>query len=245
LYQIGMPLISQALEQFTRKDFFQLRVETNPVGYFKADAPVSRHFHDIYKDLSGSFPIYVTMAGPGEDYFFEDPRRLADMVRLQDFMETLPGVDKTVSYADYMKLVNYAANRFEPSYYRLPKEAWETRMLVNNFRNMLGEDMLHRFMSPDFSRTSILLLTHLSSSQDFLKTRDQILSHVNAKFAKELEWDVTGFGIVISASSHLLTSGQVKSLSMGLAAPDASMAGNSADPYARAVKALESPGKPV
>jgi hypothetical protein len=34
---------------------FRLRVETNPVGYFKANTPVSRNFHDIYKDLSGSF----------------------------------------------------------------------------------------------------------------------------------------------------------------------------------------------
>jgi uncharacterized protein len=193
---------------------FRLRVETNPVGYFRDDAPVSRHFHDIYKDLSGSFPVNVTMTGTGEDYFFEDAGRLADMVRLQQFLETLPGVDKTISYADYLKLVNYASNRFEPASYRLPEAAWETRMLVNKFKMMLGEDLLNRFMSPDFRQANILMLTHMSSSRDFLRTRDQIQAHVKTEFDPQLKWAVTGFGIVISASSHLLTRGQVKSLSM-------------------------------
>jgi preprotein translocase subunit SecF len=79
---------------------------------------------------------------------------------------------------------------------------------------MLGEDMLLRFMKPDFSTANILLLTHISSSRDFLKTRDKILEHVKQNFSKDLKWDVTGFGMVISESSRQLTRGQVKSLSI-------------------------------
>jgi len=191
----------------------QIRVETNPVGYFKRDIPVSRNFHDIYKDLSGSFPINVVMAGNEED-FFENPEHIADIARLQKFIDTLPGVDKTVSFADYMQLVNYASNRFEPAYYTLPEEGFEVRMLINSYRIMLGEDMLLRFMTPDFSAANILLLTHISSSRDFLETRDKILAHVKQNFSKDLKWDVTGFGMVISESSHQLTRGQVKSLSI-------------------------------
>ena len=192
---------------------FRIRVETNPVGYFKEDIPVSRNFHDIYKHLSGSFPINVTMGSENEDYF-EDPQHVADIARVQKFMETLSGVDKTVSFADYMKLVNYASNRFEPEYYALPKEPFEMRILINNYKSMLGEDMFSRFMNPDFSKTNILLLTHNSSSNDFLNTRKTIFKHVQQFFSKDLQWDVTGLGMVISESSHQLTSGQVKSLSI-------------------------------
>jgi len=191
----------------------QIRVETNPVGYFKKDIPVSRNFHDIYKDLSGSFPINVIMEGNEEDYFV-NPEHVADIARLQKFIDTLPGVDKTVSFADYMQLVNYASNRFEPAYYTLPEESFEVSMLINSYRIMLGEDMLLRFMKPDFSTANILLLTHISSSRDFLKTRDKILEHVKRNFSKDLKWDVTGFGMVISESSRQLTRGQVKSLSI-------------------------------
>ncbi|MFC1859640.1 efflux RND transporter permease subunit, partial [Thermodesulfobacteriota bacterium] len=192
---------------------FQIRVETNPVGYFKEDTPVSINFHDIYQDLSGSFPINVVMANDNKDYF-EDPKHIADIARLQQFIDTLPAVDKTISFADYMKLVNYASNRFEPKYYTLPEADWAVRMLINSYRIMLGEDMLQRFMDPDFSKANILLLTHISSSRDFLKTRDDILAHVKEHFSKDLTWDVTGFGMVVSESSQQLTSGQVKSLSI-------------------------------
>ncbi|CAB5128394.1 Exporter protein, RND family [Olavius algarvensis associated proteobacterium Delta 3] len=205
--------IISAVVVFCLIGIFQLRVETNPVDYFKADTPVSRHFHDIYHHLSGSFPINVTMSGP-EEYYFESAENIANIARIQEYLDKLPGVDKTISFADYLKLVNYASNQFKSENYRLPEEAWEARMLINSYKTMLGEDLLVRFMKPDFSTANILLLTHLSSSREFLSTRGEILKFAGKEFPQDLSWEVTGFGVVISASSHLLTSGQVKSLSL-------------------------------
>ena len=45
-----------------------------------------------------------------------------------------------MSFADYLKLVNYVLNRFEAEYYRLPEEGFEVRMVLNNFKTILGED---------------------------------------------------------------------------------------------------------
>jgi len=191
----------------------RIRVETSPVEYFKRDTEVSRNFHDIYRDLSGSFPVNVVMASEEEDYF-EDPEHLGEIGTLQQFLETLPFVDKAVSFAEYMKLVNYAMNQFDPEFYALPEEGFEVRMLMNNYRIMLGDDMYSRFMNPELNKANILLFTHIASSRDFLKTREAILAHVQENFSKDLKWDVTGLGMVISASSHLLTKGQVKSLSI-------------------------------
>jgi hypothetical protein len=192
---------------------FRIRVETNPIGYFKEDTAVKRNFNDIYQHLSGSFPINVSMGNPEADYF-EDPAHLADIVRLQAHLEKLPGVDKTVSFADYLKLVNYALNKFEQQHYVLPQEGFEVRMAINNYTTMLGQDMLTRFMSSDFSKTNILLLTHISSSKDFLQIREEIMAHVKNNFSKDLKWDVTGLGMAIAVSSHLLTEGQIKSLAI-------------------------------
>ncbi|MGW8186680.1 MAG: ATP-binding protein, partial [Desulfobacterales bacterium] len=189
----------------------RIKVETNPVEYFKASAPVSRHFHDIYKDLSGSFPLNVVMAGNVENYF-EDITHVKEIDRLKTYLATLPGVDKVVTFSEYLKLVNYCLNHFDPKFYALPEEEFELRMLINNFDVVLGNDTLSRFMTSDFSRTNVLLLTHLSSSRDFLETRAKILTEVRATFAPQLQWDVTGLGIAISASSYQLITGQVKSL---------------------------------
>jgi diguanylate cyclase (GGDEF)-like protein len=213
--KVTLPVLG-ALALFCILGIFRIRVETSPIEYFKRDTEVSRHFHDIYRDLSGSFPLNVVMASEDPDYF-EDPEHLQKIETLQKFLETLPLVDKTVSFAEYMKLVNYTMNQFDPEFYTLPQEGFEVRMLMNNYRIMLGDDMYSRFMNPELNKANILLFTHIASSRDFLKIRDNILAHVQANFSKDLKWDVTGLGMVVSASSDLLTKGQVKSLSITVA----------------------------
>jgi predicted RND superfamily exporter protein len=192
-----------------------LKIETNPVAYFKKDTPVSRNFHDIYQNLSGSFPVNVVLDGK-DPYYFEDPKNLAAINGFQDFLETLPKVDKTVSFADYVMLVNYVLNHYDPEHYSLPEEAFAVRMAINNYKVMLGEDLFSGFMTPKLERANILLLTHMSSSREFLKIRDNILKYAQQYFPKTLNCEVTGFGIAVSASSHLLTAGQVKSISVCL-----------------------------
>jgi len=73
------------------------------------------------------------------------------------------------------------------------------------------------FMTPQLNKASILLLTHMSSSKDFLKIRENILTYARQNFSAHLYFEVTGFGVAISASSHLLTAGQIKSISLSMA----------------------------
>lgn len=192
-----------------------IRVETNPVAFFKNSTTVSQNFHHIYQQMSGSFPMHVVMSGPTED-FFEDPSNVAELARFQTFLLSLEDVDKTISFADYLKLVNYAYNRFDPAYYALPEDRYEMRVLVNNFKVLLGNDLLKSFMSPDMREANILMLTHIASSSQFLKTKETILQHVGTDMDRHLSWNVTGLGMVTAASSHLVTVGQVKSLTLSL-----------------------------
>ncbi len=194
---------------------FRIQVETNPVAFFKANTPVSHHFHDSYAQMSGSFPVNVVISGPAEDYF-EDSGNVARIAELQEFLNQLSGVDKTLSLADYLKLVNYAYNHYDPKFYALPQDPYELRMLMNNFKILLGNDLLRRFLSSDYRQVNILMLTHIASTRDLLRTRAAILAHVREAFPKELGCEVTGLGMVIADSSHLLTLGQVKSLSLSL-----------------------------
>ncbi|MFO7601170.1 MAG: efflux RND transporter permease subunit [Candidatus Desulfacyla sp.] len=193
----------------------RIQVETNPVEFFKKDAPVARHFHDIYQDMSGSFPVSVVVASR-EDGYFEDPQNLKKISKVQDFLNTLPGVDKTISLVDYLRLINYASNQCNPDFYVLPEAPFEIRMLVNSFKNLLGLDMLSRFISHEFSRTHIMMRTHISSSNDFLSTEAAIRDYLNRNFPDNMSVEVTGFGIVISHSSRLISEGQVKSLGLTL-----------------------------
>lgn len=197
-----------------------IRVETNPMTFFRKNTTISHHFHDIYQDLSGSFPVHVVLEAGKNDYF-ENPTHVAALNQLQQYLEKLPGVDKAVSFADYVKLVNYASNQYDPAFYSLPEKAFEMRLIINNYKSLFGKDMLDRFMDPTFSKTNILLYTHLSSSREFLRLRETIISHTNLNMPKalkpeKLKMDITGFGMVVAASSHLLTTSQIKSLAIAL-----------------------------
>ena len=191
----------------------RLKVETNPVDYFRKGVPIRDAFDHIHHHLSGSFPVSV-MVTASEEAWFQEPDAIEALDRFQRFAESLPGVDKAVSLAEYLKLINYATNRYEPAHYKLPEEGFEVRMLLNSYRMMLGKDMLDAFVSTDLSRANIVLFTHTTSSADFLSLKRRIDSHVKRAYPPGTTWDVTGFGIVISASSYQLTSGQVHSLGL-------------------------------
>ena len=193
----------------------RLRVETNPLHYFRKDTDVYRNFHDSYQDLSGSFPVTLLLEGPEADYF-EDPDKIRMLAELETALEALPKVDKVISVAGYLKLVNYAANRYDKAYLVLPKEGFELRMLLNDFRMLLGEDMLARFMTADFSNTNMLIMTHISSSREFLLLEKKIKALMPQYVPKTVNAEVTGLGVAVSASSQLLAQGQIRSLSLSL-----------------------------
>ena len=193
----------------------RIHVETNPVGFFKKNTPISRHFEDISKQTSGSFPVNVVLNARTEGYF-EDPAHLVQIEQIQDFLNTLDGVDKTVSLVDFLKLVNYATGQYQKTSYALPEEPFEVRMLINSYKTMLGQEMFNRFMDPDMKQANILLRTHIAGSRDFLALKQKISDFLKEHFGEEFDAHVTGFGIVISQSSHLLTEGLVKSLTLTL-----------------------------
>jgi signal transduction histidine kinase len=194
---------------------FFIQVETNPFEYFKKDIPIRRNFDDSHQKLSGSFAISVIMESR-QDYYFEDPQHISEIKRFQEYLETLRGVDKTISFADYVMLVHYVLNKYDSKYYVIPQEAYETRMAINNYKGLLGEDMYSPFMTPELNKANILVLTHISSSKDLLNIRDEILHHAQQNLAEHLSVEVTGFSVAISASSHLLVAGQTKSILLGL-----------------------------
>jgi hypothetical protein len=115
-----------------------------------------------------------------------------------------------------MMLINYATNHYQSKSYGLPEEPFEVRMLVNSYKAMLGQDMFDRFMTPNLSKTNILLRTHISSSRDLLRTKEMILAHLRDRFPGDFDVQVTGFGIVAAQSSQILTHGQGKSLGLTL-----------------------------
>ncbi len=189
----------------------RIRVETNPLSYFGENTGIKSRFHDIYRHLSGSFPLHLQLRAADDDHFLSITA-LRDLVAHQRYVKHLPGVDKTISLADYLMLLNYVTNQFEPAHYRLPTADFEVRMLVNQFKNLLGRDLLKRYISEDFSTTTITLLTRLSTARGYLDTAAAIRKFCSGHSNDQNSCHVTGFGLVMSLGSRHVVGGQVWSL---------------------------------
>lgn len=190
---------------------FRIHVETNPLSYFKPSTPVHQNFHDIYSHLSGSFPLHLQLSTDEEDYFLSTDA-IKSLTDHQHFLETLPGIDKTLSFNDYLMLVNYVTNRFDPQFYRLPEANYEARMLVNQFKTILGRDILNRYIGKDFSMANITMLTHLRSARGFLDIEKKIREYCKRHQDKKVTCHTTGFGLVMSLGCQYLVNGQIYSL---------------------------------
>ena len=214
--KLMLPLMA-ILITLSSAGILMIRAESNPISYFKSDSPISRNFRDISKYLSGCLLINVLVDGATQDYF-EDPENIGSIADIQAAIENLSGIDKSLSIADYLKLINYVQNSYDLNSYIIPERKQELRMLMNSFQSMLGRDTLHGFINKDYSKANLLFFTTISNSQYFLKIKELILKRIKADFPGNMRWEVTGYGVAVSKSNQLLTSGMTNSfvITLGL-----------------------------
>lgn len=201
------------LSLFAVVGILRIRVETNPLAYFRDKTAISMQFHDIYRHLSGSFPLHLVLEASQEDHFLSRPA-IEELAAYQQFLETVPGVDKTLSLADYLMLVNYVTHRFDPDHYALPDADYAVRMLVNQFKSLLGRDILRRYVSEDFATANVTMLTRLSTARAFADAEKRIMNYCRLHKKSVTTCRVTGFGMVMSLGSRHLVRGQVWSLAI-------------------------------
>jgi len=189
----------------------RIRLETNPTTYFKKSVPVTQHFHDVYQDMSGSFPVNIVVDSGRPGYFLK-PENLAKMAHLQEYLVSIDGIDKTISFADYMKLIRYSANDWEKVYYALPETETEGSYLTSLYQMMLGPEMANRFITPDYSKANIFMLTHMASSSDWLAAESRIENYWRTHYAGDFDLTPTSMGVVVAHSNKTVTLGLVRSL---------------------------------
>jgi hypothetical protein len=193
----------------------KIRSETDPVHYFREKTSIRENLARTRGEIAGCFPLNVVLNGNRNQYF-DEPKNLKIIQDLQQFLDSLEGVDKTISFVDYLSLANYVTHQYQTRYYGLPKEASEVRRLVRILQAMVGKDLLKKFAKEDRSMANILLRTHVSSSEDILRIRARIMAHLGQTMQPGVDFQVTGFGIMISESSRVMTRAQVQSLLLTL-----------------------------
>jgi predicted RND superfamily exporter protein len=132
----------------------RIEIDTDYLSYFDERSEIRSDFEAVNRLLSGAVPIYVVLSGsaPGA---FREPEALRAMERIQRRLDDTPGVSRTVSMVDFVRVLHRVVSDDDPAAERIP----DTRSAVADLVFMIPKSDLSRFTNVNQSRANILVRT--------------------------------------------------------------------------------------
>jgi predicted RND superfamily exporter protein len=189
-----------------------IRVETNLLEYFKPSSPLRQELSYIEPRLSGVGTVDISVKA-GERDALRDPAKLAVIDRLQTFALTLPGVDRTMSFVDFLKDMNMSFHNEDPDFYVIP----ESRELVSQYLLLYDSDDMDEFITPEYDQARILIRISEHSSAGQAELIHALRAFIDQHEHDGLQIRVTGRAVQDVNTIDALVRGQVESLALAAA----------------------------
>jgi predicted RND superfamily exporter protein len=128
-------------------------VDTDYLSFFDPASAVRRDFEAVDRLLAGAVPLYVVVEGePGR---LRDPETLRRLEALQAELDAIPGVGRTSSFLETLRLLHRAVSGDDPAAERIP----DTREGVAELLFMIPKHDLARFATVDQSAANLVVRT--------------------------------------------------------------------------------------
>jgi len=192
----------------------RIEIDTDYLSYFDRDDPVRVEFEAVNRLLAGAVPIYVVVdgAGPGA---LREPKLLRALEALQRDLDEVPGVSRTLSLLETLRMLNRAFHQDDPAAERVP----DTRPGVTELLFMLPKSEMGRFVTVDHARANVVVRTGEVGSAAVMALSDA-LDRVVAKhpLPDGARATVTANTILLSRSADGIARGQPWSVGLAAAA---------------------------
>jgi predicted RND superfamily exporter protein len=205
-----------------------IRVDSDFLYYFEEDSEVRVAAETINRRITGTSPFYIVVDGdtPGLLTRWEVLKMVKD---LQAFLATLPGVTSSISFVDYLELLEAGlakgsegdlviddAGNIVPA--GRPKSFWDEPRNLETLLEMVRKSpsTFRGVVTPDFAKAAILVRTDLSGSSRIQETLDRVSTYAVAYFPPDVPVRLTGTLVLLTGTASDIVAGQVKSLSIAL-----------------------------
>lgn len=187
-----------------------IKVETNLLEYFKQDSEVRKDVAFVEQRLGGvgSFDISLQAI---EFEAFQQPQNLQVIDSLQMYVQSLQGVDVTLSLVDFLKDMNRAFHDDDQQAYRIP----ETKELVAQYLLLYSSEDIEDVINStyDHARISVRIAEHSTTVQA------QLLKNIQDYIAQlphpGIEIRLTGRAVQDVKVIDTLVASQTDSLGVG------------------------------
>ncbi len=186
-----------------------LRVETNLMEFFKKSSPVRTALDYVESHLTGVATLDISFQATTLDAF-KEPENLAIIEAIQSYTQSLPGIDKAVSFVDFIKDMNQSFHAEKPEFYSIP----DSRELIAQYLLLYDADDIEDFINPDFDYARLSIRTARHSSSEKREIIDKIRKFIDGMDHKEIEIRITGRSLKDVLVINALVSSQIYSLAL-------------------------------
>ncbi len=186
-----------------------IQIETNYVGFFDPDSKIRKDTDRLADAIGGAYPLYVVVDGEGPGAM-RDLENLAAIRDLQAFIMEQPGVDSTLSFPDFIVLINGVFDKKAEG--RLPP----TQGALEQLFLLLNPEDTKPVVNQDFSRANILVRTRLAGSSEVSELVRNIEEYAQTRLRRGVKAHATGTVVLLNRSADALAHGQVSGLTQML-----------------------------
>lgn len=191
---------------------FQIQVETNLVEYFKKNSEVRSAIDFVERKLAGIGSIDISLHSTQEDAF-KNPDNLVLIEKIQAYIKTIEGVDKTISFVDFIRDMNQSFHNEKTEYYTIPK----SKPLIAQYLLLYDLEDIQDFITESFdhSRISIRLSEHSTENQNqIIKQIELFLQgldthEITVRITGRALQDVNTIGALIKGQLYSLTAAAI------------------------------------
>lgn len=189
----------------------RIEIDTDYLSFFDADTRVRRDFDAINRLLAGAVPLFVVLEGePGA---LRDPALLRRIEALQAGIDELPGVSRSMSLLDTLRVLNRAIERDDPAAERVP----DSRAAVTELLFMFPKAELARFATVDQGAANVVVRTGEVGSAAVRRLVERIEALLRGDaLPAGVERRVTGNAVLLSRAADEVARSQPRTV--GLAA---------------------------
>jgi predicted RND superfamily exporter protein len=188
----------------------KIHVSTESITNFASDSDVRKGFNIVNDKLGGANHFYIVVEGIHTDTF-KDPRNLAILKELQDWLEQQPEVGDTISIVDYLMLINQAFNNNDPAFYKIP----DNKRLITQLLFLSSSEELDSIVDTRFRTANLVVRSRVINSDRMSELMERIQPRLD-QFPEHLAPTITGNPVLISETLTDIIVGQARSVGLAL-----------------------------
>lgn len=206
-------VISGSIAAFCIWALPRIVVDTNPVDYFRSWSQIRKDLSFVEEHLSGTVNMDVYFRVEDNKRSFTEPDKLRVIQSVQNYLKTLPEVDKTVSFVDFIEDMNESFHDEQRQYRIIP----DTQDAIEQYLLLYDSEDLNDFVTEDYQEARINLRLNVHSTGDHEAVASHIRNHIGGVVHPGIEIRVGGWAVQWAAMTSALVDGQVMSLLLALA----------------------------